>query len=436
MASASISESVMHSITPAKCDDEYYPGEGNTELQCFPTLVDNRFYASLPSLSQGSTNTIIFNPDEGLSDIVLTLQLPAPGGAVTYAGWAFPQNWGASMVTQVALRIGGSALYYFTGDQIFIDTLTDCESSDKKQAVADYSGGLVQGAGLGDLSKRTASVYLKMPFNTISALQKQLPLPTDLLTQPVQILVTFNSFQNVAFWYGAGAKNLATLPVAFSSAQVNFRKTTMQSSEHLLARRENMLTHALSYPLRYFAQTTFRTNIVPGAQQADGSYPPSQINLTGFRSGSVKYIDVWCQKLVNGNPVPGANYNFADIVSARLLINGLVMYDSQFNSGIWSLCERKTTTQFNTVDLVAAADNSAAVPSAAYSSWLTIPFAQVCEDVAFKNVVNLGYPIQNSVVNLQLVLAEGNGADTYQVSAAYHYASSLIFTKNSCEYVF
>lgn len=184
MASASISESVMHSITPAKCDDEYYPGEGNTELQCFPTLVDNRFYASLPSLSQGSTNTIIFNPDEGLSDIVLTLQLPAPNNPPsvqgTYIGWAMPQNWGQAMVQQVGLRIGGSALYYFTGDQIFIDNLTDCESSDKKQAVADYSGGLVQNDGYNSLANRTASIYLKMPFNTISALQKQLPLPTDL----------------------------------------------------------------------------------------------------------------------------------------------------------------------------------------------------------------------------------------------------------------
>ena len=57
MASAEISESVQHAITPAECKDFYYAGEGNTELQCFPTLVDNRYYFSLPSLSQSSTNT-------------------------------------------------------------------------------------------------------------------------------------------------------------------------------------------------------------------------------------------------------------------------------------------------------------------------------------------------------------------------------------------
>jgi hypothetical protein len=222
MASAEIAESVTHAITPAKCDDEYYSGESNTELQCFPTLQDNRFYVTLQSFNQGSTSTIIFNPDEGLSDIVLTAQLPAPSSQTgTYAGWAFPNQWLASMINQVALRIGGSALYYFTGDQIFVDTLSDCESSDKKQAVADLCGGaLLQSSDYDDLSKRTASVYLKMPFNSISALQKTLPLPTDLLTQPIQILITFNQFANVAFKYDPAA-TVATLPSAFANVQVN-----------------------------------------------------------------------------------------------------------------------------------------------------------------------------------------------------------------------
>lgn len=49
MASAEISESVTHAITPAECKDLFYSGEGNTDLQCFPSLVDNRFVATLPS---------------------------------------------------------------------------------------------------------------------------------------------------------------------------------------------------------------------------------------------------------------------------------------------------------------------------------------------------------------------------------------------------
>jgi len=436
MASAEISESVIHAITPADCCDQYYAGEKNTDLQCFPTLVDNRFYVSLNSLNQGSTNTVIFNPDQGLSDIVLTLVLPEPtgvSGVGSYANYAMPDNWGSAMINTVALRVGGSALYYFSQDQLFVDTLTDCEDEGKKNAVSALSGGAILNQNAYNyLPNRIANIYLKMPFNSISALQKTLCLPTDLLTQPIQFLITFNRFADVAFWYGAGAAVLSNLPNAFDSAAVNFRKTTMQNSEHLLARRENMLENALNYPLRYFAQTVFRTNFT---QNADGALNQqyNTINLTGFRSGSLKYIDIYCRPLVDGSIPAGSNYNFSKFLSVRLLINGLVMYDAQLNAPMWGLCEKKTPTAFNTTVLVAASDHTAAVASQYSSPWVSIPFAQLCEDVAFRNVVNLGYSIQNSVVNLAVIM-ENEGA--YELSAAYHYTCNMLFTKNSAEYVF
>lgn len=433
MASAEISESIQHAITPAECKDLYYSGEGNTELQCFPTLVDNRFYFSLPSLSQSATNTIVFNPDQGLSDIVLTATLPAStggAGAGSWAGYSMPRGWLAAMIQQVAVRIGGSSLYYFTGEQLLVDTLTDCEDSGKKQAVMNFAGvELLEPASFVAGPQLSASVYLKMPFNSISALQKTLPLPTDLLTQPVQILVQMKSFPDVAFWYGAGAPVPINLPTAFASMQCNFRKTTMQSSEHLLARREDMLTKALTYPLRYFSQTAFKTNINAIANT------PVAINLTGFRSGSVKYIDVWARPLSQaGIPVPGANWNWVPFKSVRMLINGLVMYDSRdANAGLWSLCDRKTPAQVDTTSLAAAGDNSRAIPTPSVMPWTPVQLGQISESGCFESDVALGYPIQNSVVNLEVTLPISG---SYEISAAYHYTASLVFTKNTAEYVF
>jgi len=433
MASAEISESVQHAITPAECKDLYYSGEGNTELQCFPTLVDNRYYFSLPSLSQSSTNTIIFNPDQGLSDIVLTAQLqPSTGasGVGSWSGYAMPRGWLAAMIQQVAVRIGGSSLYYFTGDQIMVDTLTDCEESGKKQAVMNFAGSeLLQPADFQEGPQLSASVYLKMPFNSISALQKTLPLPTDLLTQPVQILVQLRSFQEVAFWYGAGLPVPSNIPTQFQSMQCNFRKTTMQSSEHLLARREDMLHKALTYPLRYFSQTAFRTVIQAQAGQ------PTTVNLTGFRSGSVKYIDVWARPLTSSQqPIPGSNWNWTPFTQVQMLINGLVMYDSRnTNNGLWSLCDRKTPAQVDTTSLAAAGDNSQAVPTPTVMPWTPIQLGQISESGCFESDVALGYPIQNSVVNLAVTLPVSG---YYEISAAYHYAASLVFTKNTAEYVF
>jgi hypothetical protein len=110
MSLAEASESIMHAITPGECKDTYYPGKENSDLQCFPALQDNRFYVSLPSLNQGATNTLIYNPTAGLSDIVLTASLPSANDSVTYAGWAFPRGWLPLMIDQVALRVGKDEL--------------------------------------------------------------------------------------------------------------------------------------------------------------------------------------------------------------------------------------------------------------------------------------------------------------------------------------
>lgn len=434
MSLAEASESIQHAITPGDCKDTYYPGRENSDLQCFPALQDNRFYVSLPSLNQGATNTIIFNPTQGLSDIVMSVSLP-DSSQFSYVGWALPRGWLPAMIDTLALRVGGSSLYYFTGDQIFIDTLTDCEESGKKQAVINLGGAeCLSTADFAPGSPNlTASMYVKMPFNSISALQKTLPLNTDLLSQPVQILVTFKRFSDVAFWYGAGSPNTGNLCNQFASAQVNFRQTTLQNSEHLLSRRENMNEKALTVPLRYFTQTAFRTTV--------SSSQPGQlntINLTGFRFGSVKYIDIWARRLSNADgssPVPAGNpWNFSPMLQVQLLINGLVMYDTRSSNNVfWSLCDRKTPAQVDTTVLTVGAGNTNANPAPSVCPWVVIPFSQLSEPMAYSNDLTLGYPIANSVLNLNVVLPS---TGIYEITASYHYACALMASKGTMEYVF
>ena len=420
-----IVESVQHSITPGEPASLYYPGEVNTKVQCAPTTVENRFYVDLPSKSSGSTSTIIFNPDEGVSDIVLTATLPAPVGSL-YTNWALPRNWLGAMISQIGLRIAGSSLYYFTGDQITVDTLTDCEDAEKKNAVFELGGAeLTQLADYNSVENRTGYVYIKLPFNSISSLQKTLPCPTDLLTQPVQLLIQFKPFSDVFFDYSAGGNAALTdIPTAFDSAAVNFKQTHLTDTRHRLTSDHDMNKEALTYPLRYFSQTSFRTNVVGAATGL------AQINLTGFRAGSLKYIDLYAVKqsdLVAGNP-----WNYIPMSNIRLSVNGLVYYDSRVNSSqIWSICDRKTTASVDSTVLTAAGGVCTAVPSKAF--WTVIPFGQVAEPEAHENDLVLGLSIMNSVVNLQLNLPTD---DTYVVTANYHYASSLMFSRGSAEYVF
>jgi hypothetical protein len=65
------------------------------------------------------------------------------------------------------------------------------------------------------------------------------------------------------------------LPTQFSSAIVQFRQTHLMNGSDLLARRVDMNSNALSFPLKNFQQTTFRTTVSATAGV------PVQVNLTG-----------------------------------------------------------------------------------------------------------------------------------------------------------
>jgi hypothetical protein len=427
---AEIVESVQHSITPGECQDLAYPGKTNTETQCFSTTVENRFTAGLPALNFGASSTLTFNPSELLGDIVLTMTLPAPMGTM-YDNWALPRGWGSQFISQLGIRIGGSSLYYFTGDQLEIQTFEDCEDSGKKNAYWQLAGAeLLDAADFVSAQNRTASVYIKCPWNSISALQKPLALSTDLLTQPIQLIIQTARAQDV-FFPLAGAAS-ADLPSGFESAVVRYKQYHFQDSGHQLARRVDMNTHALTYPLRQFQQTTFRTTVNATAGQ------PVQINLTGFRAGSVKNITLWALQVDDGAspPVPvnvGNGRNYSQILSAQLSVNGLIYYDTQSaESQLWALCDLKTPGYVeNTVLSDAGGGVASATPSTI--PWVHIPFAQPHEVPANESELVMGLPIANSVVNVTLSLPS---TGKYVISASYQYLASLMFSRGSAEYVF
>ena len=419
-----ISEAIQHSIVPGDCADLYYPGVENTKKSCFPTYIENRYNQGLPSLSFGSSSTILFNPDQGLADIVLTLALPA--GHASYASVGLATGWGYNMIESVGLRIAGSSYYTFTGEQLMLAVLSDCEDSGKRDQLLNLGGqALLSQNDFADAAKRTAYVYLKMPFNSVSAQEKPLPLPTDLLTQPVQIVIKLKPAANV--FYNPGS---VALPASLDTAVANFRQVHMMDGGNLLARREDMNVKALSYPLRYFQNTTFTVtdSAVAGAVK--------QLNLTGFRQGSLKSIDMWivnADDAAEGNPM-----NWVTPEEVELKINGLVYFATQKQSSqMWSLIERKTTASVSANVLEGAAGAITAEPIAA--QWTLIPFAQHTEALAdgeSENVLALGVPLQNSVVNISIKMPAGITAGNYAFNFSYNYAATLMFSRGSCEYVF
>jgi hypothetical protein len=420
-----ISENVQMAITPGEVQDLYYPGKTNTEVQAFPSTMENRFYAGLNNPAFGGSSTILFNPAEGVSDIVLNLQLPVAAAPATYANWALGKSWGAKAIRQIGFRVGGSSLYYITGDQMWVDTLDDCEDQAKKNAIVTLAGAeCLTPADFADQRKLSAYVYIKLPWNTISSLQKVLPLSSDNLTQPIQIIVEFYPYTHI-FFPLAGALASA-LPSGFSYAQMNFRQVHLTDSSHILSRRVNMNENCLTLPLRGFLQTAFKTTAVVANPDL-----PVQINLTGFRQSSLKDITLWAVKA--SDIVQGQDLTFQPLLDVQLSVNGLIYYQTVAESAqIWSLCDRKTPTAVSTTTLSdAGGGNAAATPYSA--SWVVVPFAQVVQPLAGESDVALGLSVQNSVVNLSLRLPT---ADTYVITASYKSVASLALSRGTAEYIF
>jgi hypothetical protein len=411
----------VQAITPGEMKDMYYAGEENTEKVAFATYVENRFQASLPSATFGSSSTVIFNPTEGLGDIGLTIRLPsAAEKGSAYTGLGCSAGWGYAAIRQIGIRVGNSSLYYFTGDQLLAAVLSDCEDSAKRDQMLQLGGQALAPADFADENKRTAYVYIKCPWNSPSAQEKPLPLSTDCLTQPVQIICELD-VANKIFVQASGA---AAVPTGFSLASMQFRQVHMHNGSDLLARRVDMNTNALAYPLKYFQQTTFRTTVSATAGES------RQINLTGLRSGSLKSIDVWA---VRSADLAAGNANrWVLLGNVKLLVNGLIYYEAPGASHqFWSIVDRKTsaTAAYSFVD----ASGSSIATGNTNMYWLNIPFAQHTETLAGDNVVAGGIPLLNSVINFECVFPS---TESYVLNCSYNYTGSLLFSRGGADYVF
>lgn len=270
-----LTESVQMSIRPGEVVDTYYYGDTNVEKQAFPCIVNQRFVQQFTNLGAG-TSQFIISPNQGVSDIVLYMRMPANGaGGLTNdaSGFQLCESWGYSLIKSVSVRYGSSAQYFFTGQQIWLQNLWDSEDALKRDQLAALGGNLVVG-GQG-VAGQEAFVYLNLPHNSPRADGKPLPLPSDLLVQPIVITVELNPIS--AAFIAAGSGN-GTVPTSLAAAQMRVKQELMQDSADLLARRVDMNTHAYTFPLKYFPQQETQVQIPAGSTNPQA---PVSVNLTG-----------------------------------------------------------------------------------------------------------------------------------------------------------
>lgn len=425
---------VQSSIRPGMEQDTYYAGKENSKLQAHATVEDNRFFINLPSLNSGSSSTVTFNPNEGLAEVLLTLQLPQPSGSGGQ-GLALPTGWGYSMIRRIGYRYGSSQLYYISGAQNLLQSVALCEDSGKKQQLFFLGGQAITSiADWANAGKRTCYVYLRLPHSSPALSGGALPFPSDVLTAPIQIQIDLADFNQVVSSVTVAGTLPDPVPSSLSSAVINFTQVTMQDSGNLVARRFDMAKNALTIPL--VEGWTQEEVQFPFTSGANGSF---QLSLTGCKAGDVKKLRVWFTSPVDtagpGNVINLQNwYAPAQVTFA---INGLIYLDSSNGSYLLTNLLRRRQPPVNTLSFLGA---PAVVPgpysvTPAAATWIEIDLAQpACLGDSQEVQLVHGVPVMNSVMNLTGVMPVSNFQ--YVCHVEYVLNCSWMASRGSAEFVF
>ena len=434
MAQYEAAMNVQTSIRPGMSVDTYYATSENSEKQMHATTTDNRFFINLPSLNSGSSSTVTCNPNEGIAEVILTLQLPQPSGSGGQ-GCCLPEGWGYQLIRRIGYRYGSSQLYYISGDQNLLQSVSLCEDSGKKQQLFFLGGqALLDINDWADAGKRTAYVYLRLPHSSPALSGGALPFPSDVLTAPIQIQIDLQDFKQVITAVTVAGTAPDPVPTSLASAVINWTQVTMADAGDLVARRFDMSKHALTIPLcEGWTQEEVQFPFTSGA---NGSF---QLSLTGCKAGDLKMLRVWFTNPSNTSG-PGSIIEQSLWIAPSQLtfaINGLIYMDS--SNGSWLLTNLLRRRQppvltYSALQAPGAAPGAfTAVPMA--SQWVEINLAQPhtrgdSQEVALMH----GVPVMNSVLNLTGVMPVAS--QNFVCHVEYVLNCSWMASRGSADFVF
>lgn len=427
------SHSAQDMVRPGECVDFYYY-DGDTSIkQCFPTTQNTKYVQEFSNKSGGSS-VFTIPPQNGIQDIVCSFQIPAlVGTAPQLAALELPRGWGYALIRQVSFRYGGSSQYFLTGDQILQNALRKQPNQTAAEQLLQLGGNAQTGGQLA--FSQNANIVLTLPHSSPSGVGKAHPLPTDLLTQQVQVTVELNPLASI-FGIAAGttgtpaAGAAGVIPSALTVAQFQVQQVMLNNQSDALARRVDMAENAYAFPAE-FVQQVQRIPLAAGTAS-------QSVVLTGFRSGECKAVHCW---LTAGQDLSGASNNGVYNPYNWILPSAVVMsyagdiyarYEN-LTSPLWNLVNGNKAPVFNNnyyVDSGAQSFNAQSILNA----WVELPFAQTMVDEDGHYTLVHGKPITNGIVNLQVTPPASR--NDWVLNVSYIYNTTLLFSQGTCDYVF
>ena len=428
-----MSVSTQELVRPSEPVDLYYYDAETSKKQAFATTQNTKYVQQFANLTGGSS-VFTIPPQNGIQDIVVNASFNPLSAGASPEDYSLPAGWLYALVKQVSFRYGGSSQYFISGQQLLQNALRCQTSRSSCDDLLNLGGNFATGDAL--LTVQNASIVLRLPHNVCSGVGKSHPLPTDCLTQQVQ--VTVELFQPGQIWTNISSMALPASCLTLSQAQFQVQQVMFNNQGDALARRVDLATKAYAFPCEFVQQES--------VLNLNNSTAPQNVVLTGFRSGEVKSIEVW---LTDNNDTNGATASGGSATgynptkwyppkSIEMLYAGDVY--ARYDNGVgqlFNLINGNKSPAYDT--LVATPGGGVITPQPLLAQWLSLPFAQTLVDEDAHYILVHGKPITNGIINMNnlvvpYVSGGANGGWTMHVS--YVYNATLLFSQGSCDYVF
>jgi hypothetical protein len=434
---SSLSESVQQQVRPGKCVDLYYPDPQTAEKACIRTTVNTRFQQAMTNLSAG-TSTFTIPPNNGIQDIVMNFSIDDyVGNAALANGLGLNRGWGYALIKSVSFRYGGSSQFFLTGQQILQLALRKCPNGFSRDDLLALGG---QASTAATLVAAPAKAYcwLPLPHCVPTAEGKLPPFPSDLLTQ--QIVVQIEIFP-VSSIFSVCAGATGTPATSLDEGSFTVQQVLFENQGDALARRVDMSTHALSYPVEFTQQeiTLPITVVTPATDRFS-------VTLTGFRAGECRSIHAWLTRDADTSGAvknPFAWYAPQDVVLTYAGERYSVFPDG--SGALWNLVNGRLSPQASDVYLT---DNGAGggagvivITGTSSDNWIELPFAQTFDPLTAHSMYTSGKNITNGIVNLEFSpprLSKTGAAlpaGAYTLHISYNYNAVLMLTGGTADYV-
>jgi len=424
------SMSVQEMVRPSEAMDLYYYDAETSKKQAFATTQNTKYVQQFANLTGGSS-VFTIPPQNGIQDIVVNATLPALPEGVEPANYALPAGWLWALVRQVSFRYGGSSQYFISGYQLLQNALRCQTSRSSCDDLLNLGGNFATGEAL--MSPQNASIVLRLPHNVCSGVGKSHPLPTDCLTQQVQVTVELLS--PGLLWTNLSGQALPAQCLSLSQAQFQVQQVMFNNQGDALPRRVDMATKAYAFPCE-FVQQESTLNLA-------NSTAPQNLVLTGFRSGEVKSIEVWLTdnadtagSTSSGGSATGYNpTKWFPPTSIEMVYAGDVY--ARYNNGVGQLFNLINGNKSPAYDTISAVNGGGEVtPTPFLAQWLSLPFAQTLVDEDAHYILVHGKPITNGIINLNNVVVPYQSESGWTMHISYVYNTTLLFSQGTCDYVF